>query len=80
MTKQQLQGRPVKMFACLFQTGETLINVIDFLEAILDLMCAQSLGHAWLFAASWTVCSLPGSLSEEFSRQEYWSGLPCPTS
>ena len=46
MTKQQLQGRPVKMFACLFQTGETLINVIDFLEAILDLMCAQSLGHA----------------------------------
>ena len=24
-------------------------------------------------------CSLPGSfLSMEFSRQEYWSGLPCP--
>ena len=46
MTKQQLQGRPVEGFACLFQTGETLINVIDFLETILDLMCAQSLGHA----------------------------------
>ena len=23
-------------------------------------------------------CSLPGSLSMGFSRQEYWSGLPCP--
>ena len=23
-------------------------------------------------------CSTPGSLSMEFSRQEYWSGLPCP--
>ena len=24
-------------------------------------------------------CSLPGSLSKGFSRQEYWSGLPCPS-
>ena len=23
-------------------------------------------------------CSPPGSLSMELSRQEYWSGLPCP--
>ena len=23
-------------------------------------------------------CSLPGSSVHEFSRQEYWSGLPCP--
>ena len=23
-----------------------------------------------------TLCSLPGSSSMEFSRQEYWSGLP----
>ena len=23
-------------------------------------------------------CSPPGSLSVGFSRQEYWSGLPCP--
>ena len=30
-----------------------------------------------LFAASWTVaCQSP--LSMGFSRQEYWSGLPCP--
>ena len=31
-----------------------------------------------LFAVSWTVaCQAP--LSLEFSRQEYWSGLPCPS-
>ena len=24
-------------------------------------------------------CSLPGSLSMGFSRQQYWSGLPCPS-
>ena len=30
-----------------------------------------------LFAALWTVArQIP--LSMEFSRQEYWSGLPCP--
>ena len=25
------------------------------------------------------LCSLPGPLSMEFSRQEYWSGLPLPS-
>ena len=33
--------------------------------------------HVWLFAILWTVdCQVP--LSIGFSRQEYWSGLPCP--
>ena len=32
---------------------------------------------AWLFAAPWTeACQVP--LSMKFSRQENWSGLPCP--
>ena len=32
--------------------------------------------HVWLFAILWTVvCQAP--LSMGFSRQEYWSGLPC---
>ena len=30
-----------------------------------------------LFATLWTV-ALQAPLSMEFSRQEYWSGLPCP--
>ena len=33
--------------------------------------------HVWLSATPWTVaCQAP--LSMEFSRQECWSGLPCP--
>ena len=40
---------------------------------------AQSLSHVQLFVTPWTVaCQVP--LSMGFSRQEYWSGLPCPPS
>ena len=37
------------------------------------------LSHVQLFATPWTVCSLPGSCSMGFSRQEYWIGLPFPS-
>ena len=34
-------------------------------------------GHVWLHAALWTAArQAPQSMG--FSRQEYWSGLPCP--
>ena len=33
--------------------------------------------HVQLFATLWTVAH-QASLSMGFSRQEYWSGLPCP--
>ena len=33
--------------------------------------------HVWVFVAPWTVAP-HASLSLGFSRQEYWSGLPCP--
>ena len=36
----------------------------------------KSLSHVQLFAASWTV-ALQAPPSMGFSRQEYWSGLPC---
>jgi len=35
----------------------------------------ESLSHDQLFATPWTV-ALQTSLSMEFSRQQYWSGLP----
>ena len=38
---------------------------------------ASLLSHVWLFATPWTV-ALKASRSMEFSRQEYWSGLPYP--
>ena len=34
--------------------------------------------HVWLFATPWTVAR-QGPLSMRSSRQEYWSGLPCPS-
>ena len=42
-------------------------------------MYAQSLSCVWLLAAPWTVAH-KAPLSMEFSRQEYWSGLPFPPS
>ena len=35
------------------------------------------LSHVQLFAALWTVAH-QAPLSMGFSKQEYWSGLPCP--
>ena len=34
--------------------------------------------RVWLFAALWTV-ALQAPLFMGFWRQEYWSGLPCPS-
>ena len=46
----------------------------------LEILCASVLIHfscVWLFVTPQTVtCQAP--LSMGFSRQEYWSGLPCP--
>ena len=40
-----------------------------------SLIC--SLSHVRVFVILWTV-ALQAPLSMRFSRQEYWSGLPCP--
>ena len=43
-------------------------------------VCALMLSlfsHVWLFATLWTV-AYQAPLPIGFSRQEYWSGLPCP--
>ena len=42
-------------------------------------LCMLShVSHVWLFAALW-IAALQVPLSMGFSRQEYWSGLPCPS-
>ena len=38
--------------------------------------CSYRFSHVLLFATPWTVAH--SLLSMGFSRQEYWSGLPCP--
>ena len=40
-----------------------------------DSMCAQLISQVWLFVTPWTVAS-QAPLSMEFSRLEYWRGLP----
>ena len=40
-------------------------------------VCTQLLSHVWLFETLWSVTH-PTPLSMGFSRQEYWTGLPCP--
>ena len=49
-------------------------------EAAVSSMCAWALSHfshAQIFVTLWTVTH-QAPLSMGFSRQEYWSGLPCP--
>ena len=41
-------------------------------------MCAKSLQSCLIFCNPLD-CTLPGSFSMGFSRQEYWSGLPLPS-
>ena len=43
------------------------------------LLLLSCLSHVQLFAALWTI-ACRASLSVGFSRQEYWSVLPCPPS
>ena len=44
---------------------------------VLDVCMSRRFSRVWLFATLWTV-ACQGPLSMRFSRQEYWSGLPCP--
>ena len=58
----------------------TLYLVFTWLRVYCVLCCTVlKLSRVQLFATLWTVaCQAP--LSMRFSRQEYWSGLPCPPS
>ena len=41
-------------------------------------VCAPLLSHIRIFVTPWTVAR-QAPLSMGFTRQEYWSGLPCPS-
>ena len=51
-------------------------DTLTLTTIVLCVLCHCS--HVWLFVTLWTVAH-QASLSLGFSRQEYWSGLPCPT-
>ena len=61
-----------------FSGYHTFLPVGGAHEGILRILHVCVLSRVQLFATPWTVaCQAP--LSKEFSRQEYWSGLPNPS-
>ena len=72
---------------CLFRSlSHFLIGLFAFLgfalfvndiSALVFIMCMCSVVCVRLFATPWTVAH-QAPLPMGFSRQEFWSGLPCP--
>ena len=68
------QARVLEWGAIAFSTLHSLqVSIISSMRACL-LSCFN---HVWPFSTPWTVAH-PAPLSMGFSRQECWSGLPCP--
>ena len=59
-------------------TGCSSLKKASSLRYTHQFSLVQSLSHVRLFAIPWTAVP-QAPLSMEFSRQEYWSGLPYPT-
>jgi len=59
----------------MYNEGQGLLEVNSF--TILDMCMRSHFSCVWFFVTPWTI-DLQGLLSMGFSRQEYWSGLPCP--
>ena len=59
----------------------SVLNVVKVTQEAVDYLLIVHvcvLSCVWLFVTPWTVAH-HAPLSMEFSRQEYWSGLPFPT-
>ena len=61
-------------------SGDSSLDLCNFKTLALSIVClvALSLSRVWFFATPCTVAH-QAPLSMEFSRQEYWSGLPLPS-
>ena len=71
---------PLKITQCSYFLICCLGNtvVIDISAFLPTVKWVKSLNRVQLFATPWTVaCQAPPSM--EFSRQEYWTGLPFPS-
>ena len=51
--------------------------MLKIIDACVCVLCSVTLSHVRLFTTPWTA-AYQAPLSMEFSRQEYWSGLPLP--
>ena len=65
---------------CFKAAWESQADIRDrMLGEVVKVKKCRLLGRVWLCATPWTIaCQAP--LSMGFSKQEYWSGLPCPFS
>ena len=54
-----------------------MINITSYGQQAMHVCMQSSFSCVWLFATLWTIAH-QAPLSMGFSRQEYWSGLPCP--
>ena len=64
---------------CLWSQSHKKGVFIGILILLLCVCMLSCFSHIPLFATPWTVAHQV-ALSMEFSRQEYWSGFPCPDS
>ena len=80
MPTDQFQGR-VLLLACRQtdrQPSLLCLHITERKKVLLSLLplVRALISYVWLLGTPWTVAHQT-PLSMEFSRQEYWSGLPC---
>ena len=63
------------MYTCITESLSCIAKINTHCKSVR--VCAQLLRSVRLFATLWTVAR-QAPLFMGFSRQEYWSGLPCP--
>ena len=80
MLSTNLSSNTLIPFSFSFPWSSLLLNLcVEFFSLLIVLCLLSHLSHVWLFVTLWTVAH-QAALSIGFSRQEYWSGLPCPSS
>ena len=68
---------PEILLLCTLEEGALPPKGKYFLPKVCFVLVLNRFSHVLLFVTPWSLaCQAP--LSMEFSRQEYWSGLPCP--
>ena len=61
----------------IYSTLENALSAPRVSSAVVVRLCLGAQLHVWLLVTPWTVAH-QAPPSREFSRAEYWSGLPCP--
>ena len=76
--KDRVRASLKKFFFSPAASQVTLVQSNQYAIELYFWTVLSALSHARLFATPWTVAR-QAPLSMEFSRQEYWSGLPFPS-